>query len=64
MLNNDYAPGFIVDHFIKDMGIALSESARMNLCLPGLSLVHQFYKSLQVNGGSQNGTQALMKVLE
>jgi 3-hydroxyisobutyrate dehydrogenase len=56
MLNNDYAPGFIVDHFIKDMGIALDEARRMNICLPGLALVHQFYKSLQVNGGSQYGT--------
>jgi len=39
ILNRDFEPGFYVEHFVKDMGIALDEAARSNLCLPGLSLV-------------------------
>ncbi len=39
----DFDPGFFIKHFIKDMGIALDEAKRMNLALPGLALVHQFY---------------------
>jgi len=53
-----------VEHYIKDMEIALEEARRANLCLPGLALVKQFYQSLAANGGARNGTQALIKVLE
>jgi len=37
-LKRDFEPGFIVEHFVKDMGIALDEANRMNLSLPGLAL--------------------------
>ncbi len=43
MIKGDFAPGFYVEHFVKDMGIALEEARRMNLCLPGLAMVNQFY---------------------
>jgi len=39
MLKRDFDPGFFVEHFVKDMEIALDEARRNNLCLPGLSLV-------------------------
>lgn len=58
------APGFFVEHFVKDMEIALAECNRMQVSLPGLALVHQLYVSLKANGGSKDGTQALLKVLE
>lgn len=64
MLRRDMEPGFFVEHFVKDMEIALDECKRMGICLPGLALVHQLYVSLKANGGSKNGTQALLKVLE
>jgi 3-hydroxyisobutyrate dehydrogenase len=64
ILKRDFEPGFFVEHFVKDMGIALDEAKRMNLALPGLALVHQLYVSLQANGGGKQGTQALMLVLE
>jgi len=64
ILNRNFDPGFYVDHFVKDMGIALDEAKRMSLALPGLALVHQMYVALQANGGGRNGTQALMLVLE
>ncbi len=64
VLKRDFTPGFFVDHFIKDMGIALEEARRMRLVLPGLALVHQLYLSVQANGHGCSGTQALMLALE
>lgn len=61
---SDFQPGFFVKHFIKDMGIALEEATRMNLALPGLSLVHQFYLAARAQGYENLGTQGLYKVLE
>jgi 3-hydroxyisobutyrate dehydrogenase len=63
ILRNDFDPGFMVDHFIKDMGIALDESRRMGIKLPGLSLVEQIYKEASVRGHGRNGTQALYQAL-
>ncbi|HBT76928.1 MAG TPA: oxidoreductase, partial [Planctomycetaceae bacterium] len=63
MLSGDYAPGFMIEHFLKDMGIALEEAARMRLALPGLALVRELYTAAAANGFSREGTQALWKVL-
>lgn len=63
MMANDFDPGFFVEHFVKDMGIALDEAKRMNLSLPGLALAHQLYVALEAQGGSRNGTQALLLAL-
>ena len=60
MLSGDFDPGFFVDHFVKDMGIALDEAAAMGLPVPGLALAHQLYVSLQARGGGHRGTQALL----
>ena len=59
ILANQFAPGFFVEHFIKDMGIALEESRRMGLALPGLALAHQLYLSLAALGHARDGTHAL-----
>lgn len=64
MIDGDYAPGFYVEHFIKDMGIALDEAARMQLCLPGLALAHQLYQALAAQGHARDGTQALIAALK
>jgi 3-hydroxyisobutyrate dehydrogenase len=61
---DNFEPGFIIDHFVKDMGIALEEAERMRLSLPGLSLAKQFYIAAQAEGLSRKGTQALYRVLE
>jgi 3-hydroxyisobutyrate dehydrogenase len=63
MLNGDYAPGFLVEHFIKDMEITLAEARRMDLSLPGLALAHELYLALRAQGGGRDGTQALIHVL-
>ena len=60
----DYAPGFSIDNFVKDLTIALEEAEAMRLSLPGLALVKQLYLSLQAMGRGGNGTQALYLVLE
>jgi 3-hydroxyisobutyrate dehydrogenase len=59
IIANNFDPGFFVEHFIKDMEIALAEASRMNLALPGLALAHQLYKGLQAQGGGRKGTHAL-----
>jgi 3-hydroxyisobutyrate dehydrogenase len=63
MINNNFDPGFFVEHFIKDMGLALSESKRMGLSMPGLALAHQLYVALQAQGHGRDGTHALLLAL-
>jgi 3-hydroxyisobutyrate dehydrogenase len=64
ILARNFEPGFYVEHFIKDMGIALAEAERMNLSLPGLGLAKQLYAAVQAQGYGRKGTQALMLALE
>lgn len=59
IIDNDFDPGFFVEHFIKDMGIILSESRRMGISVPGVALSHQLYVALQSQGHGRDGTQAL-----
>jgi 3-hydroxyisobutyrate dehydrogenase len=63
MLKGDYAPGFMVEHFIKDMEITLAEARRMSLALPGLALAHELYLALRAQGGGRDGTQSLIRAL-
>ena len=60
VLRGDFAPGFYVDHFVKDLGIAIDESERMGLHLAGLANARELYGRLQDQGHGQNGTQALV----
>jgi len=64
ILQRDFNPGFFVEHFLKDLGIALEESRRMGLTLPGLSLTHQLYQTVQELGHGRSGTHALILALE
>jgi 3-hydroxyisobutyrate dehydrogenase len=59
IIQNNFDPGFFVEHFIKDMGIALAESKRMGISMPGLALAHQLYLALQAQGHGRDGTHAL-----
>ncbi len=60
----DFAPGFFIEHFIKDMRIAHEEAAHMGRELPGLELVRGLYQKLAEQGFTRNGTQALFKLYE
>lgn len=64
ILRGDLGPGFYVEHFVKDLGIALAEARRMRLALPGLALAEQLYVALMAQGGARLGTQALYKALD
>jgi 3-hydroxyisobutyrate dehydrogenase len=64
IVKGDFEPGFFVEHFLKDMRIALEESRRMGLTVPGLALVEQLYRSVQAIGLGRKGTQALYLALE
>ncbi len=63
IVRNDFEPGFYVEHFIKDMGIALAEARSRGLKLPGLALAEELYRSLQEQGHGGKGTQALQLAL-
>ncbi len=64
ILERNFDPGFFVEHYVKDMGIALDEAKKLNLSLPGLALVHQLYLAVQAQGHGRLGTHALMLALE
>jgi 3-hydroxyisobutyrate dehydrogenase len=60
----DFSPGFYVEHFIKDMGIALAEAESAGLSLPGLALVHQLYVAVKAQGHGRSGHQSLYLALK
>lgn len=64
IINGDYAPGFYVKHFIKDMNIALDEAQARDLDLTVLHMVRDKYDELATQGGADEGTQALIKVID
>ena len=64
MLARDFDPGFYVEHFLKDMGIALAKAQKMKLSLPGLGLAKQLYEAVRAQGHGRLGTQALLLALE
>lgn len=64
MLDGDFAPGFYVRHFIKDMSIALAEAERMELVLPGLAQAKALYERLAASGHADDGTQALFRLYD
>lgn len=64
ILAEDYAPGFFMKHFIKDMTLALTEANMSGLCLDVLSQVLANYEELAAEGCGNLGTQALMKYYE
>ncbi len=63
MIAGNFEPGFFVEHFLKDMGIALAEARRMKLALPGLALAEQLYRAVEAQGLARKGTHALLLAL-
>ena len=58
----DFAPGFFIEHFLKDLGIALHEAEQMGLDLPGATLARKLYDQMANNGYGRLGTQALFQL--
>jgi 3-hydroxyisobutyrate dehydrogenase len=63
MIAGNFEPGFFVEHFLKDMGIALAEARGMKISLPGLALAEQLYRAVEAEGYARKGTQALLLAL-
>jgi 3-hydroxyisobutyrate dehydrogenase len=61
ILKGDFAPGFFVEHFVKDMRIAADEAERLHADLPGLRLAKGLYEELAAQGHGREGTQALFR---
>jgi 3-hydroxyisobutyrate dehydrogenase len=64
IFQRDFAPGFMVKLQQKDLRLVLHEADRLQLALPATSLVHTLFNALETRGGGDEGTQALIKVLE
>jgi 3-hydroxyisobutyrate dehydrogenase len=64
IVKSDFAPGFFIEHFVKDMGIARGEAERLGQPLPGLELAYRMYNDLADAGHAREGTQALARRYE
>jgi len=64
IFQRDFAPGFMVKLQQKDLRLVLQEADRLQLALPATSLVHNLFNALESMGAENEGTQALVKVLE
>lgn len=64
IINGDFAPGFYIKHFIKDMGLAKDEADSRALPLPVLEKTLDTYRALAQKGLGDEGTQALIKAYE
>lgn len=64
ILAGDFAPGFFVKHFVKDLRIAIEEAHALGLTLPGLELAERLYSRLMEADGAEFGTQALWLLYE
>lgn len=63
VLKGDYAPGFFIEHFVKDLGLCLEECRRMGLVLPGTERAEEVYRMALAQGHGRNGTQDLINIL-
>lgn len=61
-LKGDFAPGFYVKHFLKDLRLALDTAAELKLALPGTRQAQQLYDEVARRGGNDDGTQALFRL--
>ncbi len=59
ILAGDYAPGFFIKHFVKDMGIAAAAADSHQLHLRVLDTVLDLFRTLEAEGYGQDGTQRL-----
>lgn len=64
VIDRDFTPGFMVKLQQKDLRLVLQEAEHLKLALPATSLVHTLFQALEARGAGDEGTQALVKVLE
>ncbi|WDL95761.1 NAD(P)-dependent oxidoreductase [Alicyclobacillus sp. ALC3] len=61
MLRGDFAPGFYIQHLVKDLRIALEMAEQLQMELPGVKMSEEMYDALVKRGEAYSGTQALFK---
>ncbi len=59
--HGDFAPGFFIKHFIKDMTLADGEARTRDLPMPVLEKVLAMFRALEAQGYGDEGTQALIR---
>ena len=59
--HGDFAPGFFIKHFIKDMTLADGEARGRDVPLPVLEKVLAMFRALEAQGHGDEGTQALIR---
>jgi 3-hydroxyisobutyrate dehydrogenase len=64
MLRRDFAPGFKVDLQQKDLRLVFETAQEHDIALPGAALAQQVLRAAQALGHGENGTQAMIEVLE
>ena len=64
MIQQNFSSGFMVDHFVKDLAIAVDEAEAMKIDLPGLLLARSLYEKVRDLGHGRSATQALLLALE
>ena len=60
ILKSDVAPGFFIEHFLKDLRIALDEARALGLDLPCATAAERTYRALAEAGYARAGTQAIV----
>lgn len=60
-LREDFKPGFLVRHLVKDILLAQEEADRHGVHLPGLEVAQKLYESLEKKGFGEEGTQLLLR---
>jgi 3-hydroxyisobutyrate dehydrogenase len=63
-LRGDFAPGFYVKHFLKDLRIALESAAGLGLDLPGIGQAKKLYDEVARRGWEDSGTQVLWRLYQ
>ena len=58
-LEGDWKPGFLAEHFRKDIGLAIEQSEDLDITLPGCETAYTLYDMLCQIGGNRLGTQAI-----
>jgi 3-hydroxyisobutyrate dehydrogenase len=62
MIKGDFAPGFMAEHFVKDIGLAIDSAEEMGLKLPGLAQAKRLYQLMLDKGMSRDGYHALYQL--
>jgi len=63
IIEQNFEPGFYVEHFVKDLKLCVDECHNMGLILPGLNMAAELYRMMQAQGYAKNGIQSLTKAL-